>query len=107
MTHTSLRSYAVQDTTVNFKGGFAGDESAAITEDGEISVKAYRYDTLIAEKKIANVVWVKIDTEGFDPHVLRGMEGALKAKTILGGIQFEYHLHYPTTAQYMKQSIHA
>ena len=60
-----------------------------------------------AEKKIANVVWVKIDTEGFDPHVLRGMEGALKAKTILGGIQFEYHLHYPTTAQYMKQSIHA
>jgi FkbM family methyltransferase len=38
----------------------------------------------------APIILLKIDTEGFDAHVLRGAEATLASRTVLG-ITFEYH----------------
>jgi hypothetical protein len=60
-----------------------------------LEVRTYRFDTLVKNKRIEKIAWVKIDTEGFDPQVLRGMEQMLKEKKLMGGIQFEYHDRWP------------
>ena len=43
-----------------------------------------------AAEAAAPVILLKIDTEGFDAHVLRGAEETLATRTVLG-ITFEYH----------------
>ena len=43
-----------------------------------------------AAEAAAPIIMLKIDTEGFDAHVLRGAEATLTSRTVLG-ITFEYH----------------
>ena len=52
-------------------------------------IKTMRYDSFAAKQGILKASWVKVDAEGFDPYILHGMEGSLRAKAVLG-LQFEF-----------------
>lgn len=79
--------------------GEATGSSGLVTETGEapqgtaaeiVSVEIRTLDSLLDELGLAQVDYVKVDTEGNDPNVLYGAVEALRAGRI-GAMQFEYN----------------
>lgn len=65
------------------------DEVRARYGERVVEVPVRRLDSVLAELGLAHVDFAKVDTEGFEMPVLRGMADALEARRI-GCVQFEY-----------------
>ena len=93
--HAAVGS-APGEATLKVYGSLAGSNSLVTREgltDGRgpatETVPVVSGDTFCAERGIAEVGVVKVDTEGFEMEVLRGFSGMLGRKAV-GVIQFEY-----------------
>ncbi len=64
-------------------------KSVGLEAERVIDVPIRTFDGFCADEKIPSVDFVKIDTEGFEMAVLRGMKGALQKRSV-SLIQFEY-----------------
>lgn len=65
------------------------ESSIGLKPQRRVDVPVTTVDGFLAKEKLDSVDFVKIDTEGYEMRVLRGMEQALKARRI-SLIQFEY-----------------
>jgi FkbM family methyltransferase len=62
----------------------------------KVSVQVTTIDQLVADQKISHIDLIKIDTEGYELHVLAGAENTLKTMPP-EYIQFEFNWHYLIT----------
>jgi FkbM family methyltransferase len=88
---------AISDTGGRLKMAFNGADSAIshVTDAGDIEVPATTLDSFISENGIGDIDLLKIDTETFEAHVLRGATAALaRTKYLLIEITIEGNANY-------------
>lgn len=81
--------------------GRAGNSGAAFVEPGEGEVRVSTLDAFVAGQGLQRLDFIKLDVEGFEPHVLRGGERVLRElrPALLLEIQ-------PTTLHRVGSSVH-
>lgn len=77
--NTKIFNIAISDRTGTTNMSFDAEDSVVsrIDEDGGIEVQTITLDQFILENKISTIDVLKIDTETFEAHVLRGSAHAL------------------------------
>lgn len=104
-TNTEVFNLAISDCNGKSKMNFNEQNSAVsqITDNGNVPVNVRKLDDFIKEKNISNIDILKIDTETFEAHVLRGgIDSLSKVRYLFMEITMEEDNHNYTLSSLLK-----